>query len=124
MSDPMDNRDPVRAAFEKWHAQEYPHSSLECADEALYGPGAYCKDAVRNRFIGWAAARAAISTPNGWKLVPIEPTNEMVQAAFDAVELNGFPGFATGNEARRAIYKAMLAAADPPKEPPPIKDPT
>lgn len=49
----------------------------------------------------------------GWKLVPIEPTPEMVSAAFDAVEIGSFPGFATGNDARSAIYRAMVEAAPP-----------
>lgn len=51
-----------------------------------------------------------MNTNNGWKLVPIEPTPEMVKAAFDQFEISA-PGFATGNDARRAIYAAMLAAA-------------
>lgn len=48
-----------------------------------------------------------------WKLVPVEPTPEMVKAAFDQFEIRA-PGFATGNDARRAIYAAMLAAAPTP----------
>lgn len=39
--------------------------------------------------------------PDGWKLVPVEPTIEMVQAATHSAV-----GFGT-----RAAYQAMLAAA-------------
>ena len=42
--------------------------------------------------------------PNGWQLVPIEPTIEMIQAA-----THNSVGFGT-----KAAYKAMLAAAPKP----------
>lgn len=51
-----------------------------------------------------------MSEKNEWKLVPVVPTDEMVKAAFDQFEISA-PGFATGNDARRAIYAAMLNAA-------------
>jgi len=54
-----------RDAFEKWMAAEYPNSSLKRADDALYGPGAYCSVGVRNRFIGWCAALASV-LPQTW----------------------------------------------------------
>lgn len=41
--------------------------------------------------------------PDGWQLVPVEPTGEMLQAAFTYLEDIDF--IATG------VYKAMLAAA-------------
>lgn len=46
-----------------------------------------------------------------WKLVPIEPTKEMEKSAFLNVEINHFPGFNSGTEARNSIYYAMLSAA-------------
>lgn len=51
-----------------------------------------------------------MSEKNEWKLVPVVPTDEMMKAAFDQFEISA-PGFATGNDARRAIYAAMLNAA-------------
>lgn len=45
-------------------------------------------------------------------VVPREPTEAMVRAAFDVCEIApGTSGFATGTDARNAIYRAMLAAA-------------
>ena len=44
--------------------------------------------------------------PDGWQLVPVKPTLEMVQAA-----TNSAVGFGT-----RAAYQAMLAAAPKPKD--------
>lgn len=45
------------------------------------------------------------------KLVPIEPTEEMIDAAFKIGEIKAFPPYWSGNEVRRAIYQAMLASA-------------
>jgi len=71
---------------------------------------------------GWERARAALAAaapadagesrvPAGFKLVPMKPTAPMLNAAFDLFELSPPPGYATGMEARKAIYAAMLAAA-------------
>ncbi len=45
--------------------------------------------------------------PEGWQLVPKEPTKDMVEAAYDNV---------TGGGGRAAIYAAMLAAAPAPDQ--------
>lgn len=47
-------------------------------------------------------APAAPAVPDGYALVPVEPTKEMIEAAYDNV---------TGGGGRAAIYAAMLAAA-------------
>lgn len=56
--------------------------------------------------------RAALSeraaVPHGWRLVPVEPTPEMVEAAFDALPLYPLEGKI------RTHYRAMLAAAPSP----------
>lgn len=51
------------------------------------------------------------AAPEGWVLVPKEPTPEMLDAAFELFELPPPPGYGSGNEARAAIYRAMIAAA-------------
>lgn len=51
----------------------------------------------------YAAPQPAV--PEGWVMVPREPTEAMVQAAFDAL-----PGYALEGNIRRH-YRAMLAAA-------------
>lgn len=45
------------------------------------------------------------AVPDGWQVVPKEPTKDMVEAAYDNV---------TGGGGRAAIYAAMLAAAPAP----------
>ncbi|WP_328187009.1 hypothetical protein [Marinobacter sp. OP 3.4] len=49
--------------------------------------------------------------PEGWRLVPVEPTKEMTQAAFDAFEVVNPMQYGNGHEARKAVYDAMLTAA-------------
>ena len=72
----------------------------------------------------WDRISAAISAlrtpspaqvPEGWKLVPIEPTSAMKVAAFNTLEVpRPFDGHANGTAARNAVYRAMLAAAPTP----------
>lgn len=54
----------------------------------------------------FAAAVEANCVPPGWKVVPIEPTDEMVRAGWDVEEL----------VIPERMYYAMLAAAPAPKE--------
>ena len=67
----------------------------------------------------WDQARAQLQTasvavPDGWKLVPVEPTDEMVRAGINT------PCVDSGNDADdqpqdyRNVYSAMLAAAPHP----------
>lgn len=60
-----------------------------------------------------ATSLPAARVTDGWKLVPLVPTAEMEDAAFDTFEIDDAKtqGFNSGTEARNAIYKAMLAAA-------------
>ncbi len=58
--------------------------------------------------------------PEGWKLVPVEPTREMMLAA-NKVDYEHFisqmPGHASTQAASvDAVYRAMLAAAPPPPD--------
>lgn len=46
----------------------------------------------------------AAAVPEGWKLVPIEPTQEMCVVDFDCDD-------SVGIDSARIIYKAMLAAS-------------
>lgn len=52
--------------------------------------------------------------PEGWTLVPVEPTPQMVTAAWDGIA-NAING-ASYNKSGTAIYLSMLAAAPAPKE--------
>ena len=56
------------------------------------------------------AAIKAHGVPDGWQLVPKEPTDEMVRAALH-LDLSYMPGH--DGPDRAAVYKAMLASAPP-----------
>ena len=61
-----------------------------------------------------AAMRAHLrTTPEGFRLVPVEPTEAMLQAEIDAVSDYWFDHEELGNrtEATKIGYKAMLAAS-------------
>jgi len=62
------------------------------------------------------ASRQAVSVPEGWKLVPINPTIAMVKAAFDALEVVKPMQYANGTAARNAVYASMIAAAPQPPQ--------
>jgi hypothetical protein len=61
-----------------------------------------------------AEARGARAAPEGWRLVPTEPTETMRAAGFDAFEISAPGQYRNGTEARDAIYRAYLAAAPTP----------
>ncbi len=48
------------------------------------------------------------------RVVPVEPTDAMLDAAFDAFEIIHPMQYGTGTEARKAIWAAMLSAAPAP----------
>ena len=60
--------------------------------------------------MGWDAALARMRTtavPDGWKLVPIEPTEDMLRAMTDPfIAING-----DNRKAFEIAYTAMLSAA-------------
>ena len=51
--------------------------------------------------------------PEGWKMVPVEPTFEMSAAAYDAVDANGEIEAIIGPLETITIYRAMLSASPP-----------
>lgn len=57
-------------------------------------------------------AEAAPIVPQGWKLVPVEPTPEMVRAADDEL-MTPLSGMSRGSGPVR-VYRAMLAASPAP----------
>ena len=54
-----------------------------------------------------ASPAPASAAPSGWKLVPIEPTDDMVRAAVH-LDLSYMPGHEGPD--RACVYRAMLAA--------------
>ena len=65
-------------------------------------------DAVNGLLLGVTPPAAQTAVPEGWKLVPVEPTDAMVQAAH-YLDLSYMPGQEGAD--RAAIYRAMLTAA-------------
>lgn len=63
----------------------------------------------------WCAALSAPAVPEGYKLVPIEPTPEMVDAAVQAICYGPESGFTRIAGPYRA-WRVMLAAAPSPQE--------
>lgn len=95
------HNDQERALFEAWFTKEIEPS-------VSYGN----PDILRRSY--WTAwqARAQLPTPggevpDGWKLVPVEPTQEMLFACEDA-------GSIQNHQRGKRIYRAMLAAAPHP----------
>lgn len=60
-----------------------------------------------------ALAAPAPAVPSVWKLVPVEPTDAMVQAAHH-IDLSYMPGQEGAD--RAAVYRAMLSASPAAKE--------
>lgn len=76
---------------ERWHVGDAPKSWWEC--QPLYAA---------------PPAQASAWVPEGWKLVPVEMTREMIDAA------NSARGWVESDSLSRGCYKAMLAAAPTP----------
>ena len=104
--------DKMREEYEAWFCSTIPYKIAKESWFAVMDDGSYIITDVQAGWAGWKASRAALSenhspdaakmvAPEGWQLVPVEPTIEMVQAATHSAV-----GFGT-----KAAYKAMLAAA-------------
>jgi hypothetical protein len=120
-----------REAFEAWYVadairQGFPTMTVEevknLRDDDHYGAH---RAMLNGKWEGWQA-RASSSTvqqvgaeeldfyvvPTGWKLVPVEPTPEMVRAGLDTDEADKD---ADEGQLLYWSYKAMLATAPSPK---------
>ena len=104
--------DKMREEDEAWFCSTIPYKIAKESWFAVMDDGDYIVTDVQAGWAGWKASRAALSdnhspdiakmvAPEGWQLVPVEPTIEMVQAATNSAVCFG----------TKAAYKAMLAAA-------------
>ena len=104
---PMDGKTPVwRAGRGEWNGQH-----AKSAKPLYLAPAAQdlnlSDPAVQKRLAAQWGYVPAQSVPTGWKLVPIEPTEEMFRAMTDPfIAING-----DNRKAFESAYKAMLAAA-------------
>ena len=98
--------DKMREEYEAWFCSTMPYKIAKESWFAVMDDGDYIITDVQAGWAGWKASRAALGenhlpdaakmvVPEGWQLVPVEPTSAMLIAA----------GIATPR------YKAMLAAA-------------
>ena len=87
-----------RERFEVWARQRWAHP--EDFDQRIKAPSKYNNYEVQAAWEAWQerAAQPAPSVPTGWKLVPIDPTRNML----DIMDLGS-------NMLYR--YRALLAAA-------------
>ena len=96
----------MREEYEAWFCSTIPYKIAKESWFAVMDDGDYIITDVQAGWAGWKASRAALSenhfpdaaemvVPEGWQLVPVEPTSAMLIAA----------GAATPR------YRAMLAAA-------------
>lgn len=77
-----------RARFEEWMKTFNPDRDLETWPDGKY--------AYQFAAFAWDVWRAALTPPEGYVMVPVEPTDEMIEA-----------GRECGSE---FVYKRMLAA--------------
>lgn len=97
--------DQERAAFEAWYLRE-----IEDGQDSLikYPNGHYINDTTMDAWYGWQArASLPVGVPDGYALVPVEPTQAMTEAGM-AVDVAMYE---THYCETQAIYEAMLAAA-------------
>ena len=88
-----------RAAFEEWCKVNEPPWPLDkdCSGDYVWSPAA-------RAYRVWKAARAALSAPPGYKLVPIFATEEMIDATYHGQPVAD-------------IWHDMVNAAPSPQEP-------
>ena len=94
----------MRKEFEEWYEREgktKPFTTVSIKDK-MFDSWKASREALSENHFPDAAKMVALE---GWQLVPVEPTIEMVQAA-----TNSAVGFGT-----RAAYQAMLSAAPNPE---------
>lgn len=87
----------VPEQFKEWFLREVPEGTI-------IGNPEWWADRIAKRFM----SAPAPMVPEGWKLVPIEPTAPMLKAAF-RIDISNMLGQEAAD--RRAIYRAMLAAS-------------
>lgn len=97
-----------RELFEVWALEDTMNRNQRDSD------GKYQQIKMQWMWQAWQAARSAPVVPQGWKLVPVEPTVNMQQAALKHV---------VRQHQTRDIYAAMLAAAPQPPEASPVQLP-
>lgn len=87
---------------------------VACVNNDCNGQNGYedTRDQAKQRWNRRAAVQpAGVAVPEGWKLVSIEPTEEMIQAGIETPCIETGDDIADEREDYRRMYSAMLAAA-------------
>ena len=70
------------------------------------------EEMIRGEFVPlYAHPLQAQAVPEGWQLVPIEPSQHQLHEAYDNHLMEPFSRQSTGHEVAKRIYKTMLSAA-------------
>ena len=78
----------------KWNIFRYPKSDYHLKE------GQYCDEFVEGAWHGWQAS----ANREGYKLVPVEPSDKM--------KLSAYKQYDTGLSSMTDIYKAMIGAVE------------
>lgn len=72
-----------RARFEEWITKAYPDRDIESHEDGRY--------AYAFASLAWEAWTAALTPPEGYVLVPVEPTEAMIEAICTEHGSGGWP---------------------------------
>lgn len=101
-----------RAAFEAWYERKHGYSAdPEFRDNQFNG---YSNDRDNAAWVGWqarAALNAGSAVPDGWVMVPVEPTRAMRYSVESTRLSSAVTRQSTQHEIGEQVYRAMLAAA-------------
>ncbi|WP_313117915.1 hypothetical protein [Ectopseudomonas guguanensis] len=104
--------DPEGAAFEAWYAQDVGVTAERVKSWRF---GESYREEYEGACSAWkvwqARASLPVGVPDGWKLVPVDPTPEMIQAALDKPCFDPLGDLLPWTHITRTSYAAMLAAA-------------
>lgn len=99
-----------REAFERWYAEETGEPNVRRYADSR---GVYTHLAMQSAWLGWKAAlesqAAQPQVPEGYVLVPVEPTENMMNAGH-AAAWRRIPSIFDLRDAKE-VYQAMLAAS-------------
>ena len=105
---------PINVLIANYEAPAAPVQQPKCRtcdDNGLIGgPSFYSPDEGGEPCPDCCSPVQQVSVPDGWKLVPVDPTPEMISAGSDAAHAGGCDLYQLTREVMNA-YPAMLAAA-------------
>lgn len=95
-----------RNAFEEWYEKHHNGRQISC--DYVYEDNSYSIGYANAMWVSWQAAKAK-AVPDGYCIVPKEPTPKMIDATWD---YDGEIQEMSHNTRNEVIYKAMIGACD------------